>query len=996
MNSVRSAADCRTTGGSNAEGNNGTVPGVQRRNVSRHENFSKGPLVEKEIPCPQQQQQQHLPALPPQAAQHHRSTYAATDSESYSPPDFYTDHHHHQNTDQQEHRAPASYSQGSMETTSSKPPKLEILHADLHTLDPPSFGHYRMLLACLLLTTALAVASALDARLQCVSHELYYLLELFDDDTIEVDEAMVSLAEENSDCVDMFRRVMLPVGGATLFLGTMAHNFIHSHIKSITALPNHLRPSHLAASLKLLVLLVGIQAVWTYGIFEIMLRPKLDSVENGKNPYNSLAAVDQMGHVGDNANLYYLSWISESIIMALVYQVLFDCFRWCRQGFQHQPKQQHAPDNTLHGSSSQQPSSTTVAMMNAASSRSDPEHHHRHQLQQQYQRHLLLDAIITRDLEGGHDNLKIMLSYTSARKLQFLYNQRRKTWYEFMIRLRMRSGFWVAALCSTVVVFTSSALLFHSILMSQAIQIMGYADHSSFEDANQENATQIAYRDVCTILKTGTREQNNNGDVDLPKELCLRTSLSVLAGGIAACMCIAAIVLHLIVRRQAAKDMDLHCGGAFALHILQATAIPTGAHTPLWCELSFSLCLSVLLGLNAVFATGVQGPASTVGNLYYASWLAFLLCLRIFLGCVEELYEIETHGEAFPVNRQPLQNRNEKNCVDGTDSLSSVPRSSGIHGSEATDMVANVRPGRLRKYCFLAMFSTICSASAWDAACNQDSELTMHQKYMILAPSVVAVLSTLLFLLCLKSKTYEIVCRFACGGILSIVCFAIWLADLLTTMHSPDSWAVNAIGEIKMANLYYFSWAAIITAGVQMVSFLKDIFGRKEKSIMLIVWASISKVCFVILGASLHIWSKIADKCSNVNILQGWSETTYCSRTFFAIVVAVTGILLGWLVVFSRVAHCRLCTHRIRIHAEAAISMFLVLLFGAAVALVTSIGGPGQTVGDLYYSTWLAFFVAIGIFVSCFDQIKQEEADANDVIGVEYVDIQYSSAEVGS
>ena len=64
---------------------------------------------------------------------------------------------------------------------------------------------------------------------------------------------------------------------------------------------------------------------------------------------------------------------------------------------------------------------------------------------------------------------------------------------------------------------------------------------------------------------------------------------------------------------------------------------------------------------------------------------------------------------------------------------------------------------------------------------------------------------------------------------------------------------------------------------------------------------------------------------------------------------------------------------RTRNRAEAVLSSMLVVLFGVAVALITSIGGPGQSVGDLYYSTWLSFWVSIGIFVSCFDQMKQEE-----------------------
>lgn len=161
---------------------------------------------------------------------------------------------------------------------------------------------------------------------------------------------------------------------------------------------------------------------------------------------------------------------------------------------------------------------------------------------------------------------------------------------------------------------------------------------------------------------------------------------------------------------------------------------------------------------------------------------------------------------------------------------------------------------------------------------------------------------------------------------------------------------------------------------------------------MLFVWASIIKVCFVLLGATIHIWHKIRDNCSDEGVFGSWAETTYCSRTLFAIFVSLAGIVLGGFIVLSRVLHCRVCNHRVRVHVEACMSIILVVLFGAAVALITSIGGPGQTVGDLYYSTWLAFWVAIGIFVSCYDQIKQNEHDWESGNGMMYARFEERNA----
>jgi hypothetical protein len=195
-------------------------------------------------------------------------------------------------------------------------------------------------------------------------------------------------------------------------------------------------------------------------------------------------------------------------------------------------------------------------------------------------------------------------------------------------------------------------------------------------------------------------------------------------------------------------------------------------------------------------------------------------------------------------------------------------------------------------------------------------------------------------------------------------------------MHSEDSWAVNGIGEIEMANLYYFSWASILTAGIHMTTYVKNYLGIKMTDYMSVVWVAIVKVCFVILGAALHIWHNISDNCGIDEITSG--AVTFCSRTILAIVVALTGMLVGGLVLLGRmfVLACPLCqSKRLQAHIEMILSLFLVLLFGAAVALVTGIGGPGQIVGDLFYSTWLSFWVALGVFASCYSELNAEEEE---------------------
>jgi hypothetical protein len=201
----------------------------------------------------------------------------------------------------------------------------------------------------------------------------------------------------------------------------------------------------------------------------------------------------------------------------------------------------------------------------------------------------------------------------------------------------------------------------------------------------------------------------------------------------------------------------------------------------------------------------------------------------------------------------------------------------------------------------------------------------------------------------------------------------VWLVDLLITMHSDDSWAVNEIGEIRMANLYYFSWGAIIVAGMQMMSYARLLFGHENKNEMFVVWAALVKVCMVILGASLHVWHGISDSCRGGledELEQGGSS--FCARTKLAIGIAGTGILCGWAVTISRILGCPI-PERFRTHIEMGISVILIIVFGVGLAFITGIGGPGQSVGDLFYSSWIAFVVSLGVFIACVEQLQQQE-----------------------
>jgi hypothetical protein len=692
----------------------------------------------------------------------------------------------------------------------------------------------RLLFAALFLTTTLALFSAWDAQKHCISNETDALMALLGEKSEERPSHEEEVQDEEAEaistsemlavkatCRQMFRNVMLPVGLVTGAGSLLALGILRQHQRSFgkttaregagVPLMAQSTPCFYSFYLPLLFVSGLILAAWTVGIILVMLRPRSNDTDN---PYTSLAAVDAMGRVADNANLYYLSWISEGLAILIFYQLGGAFVR------QHWHPMITAPATVAMSA----PITSTPSTVSAASSALFPWHKQ------------ALGIIAKNSMENS------LLQFPSASSMPAVfpattqrYHSSRIKWFQRFYKLRVRTGIWVAALLSSLVVVASSAHLFHEVLLPAAQSLYDNDDNLSTDDQHswwnivEENK---AYGRVCVLLASQ--------DSTLSEEMCFRTFFSLLSGFVAVILCGTAIVLHLLTRRSAAADaLYLEaCGGVYH-EVAHQMMVTKNHHFPLRSELLLSVVLSLWLGWNALWVSGVQGPALRVGNLYYASFLCFFLCLRICLGCVEEYFNIDDndghHHEKQTSSRQHRLNKEgngkqEKvsykapNLFREQEGESSASRgqhgdiarpdhTSQVHVDESRtrsyigymrDAIEKERAKRLRRYFFLGAFSTVCAGSAMDAAKNQGLAMTLSKKYMIIAPATVAVLSAVLFLLCLSKVTYGVVSQFWVGGLLALVSFWIWLLDLILTMHSEDSWAVNGVGEIEMANLYYF------------------------------------------------------------------------------------------------------------------------------------------------------------------------------------------------
>ena len=225
-------------------------------------------------------------------------------------------------------------------------------------------------------------------------------------------------------------------------------------------------------------------------------------------------------------------------------------------------------------------------------------------------------------------------------------------------------------------------------------------------------------------------------------------------------------------------------------------------------------------------------------------------------------------------------------------------------------------------------------------------------------------------------------------GILCIVLLAFWAATVAVVSDARKGLAVNEDGEVTNGNLYYFSWAGMVTAIMLTVSYLRGVFGvdvagaMRSRSARLTAWSALLAASLIVMGASA---SKFDQNCSPQ--IESVSDT-YCKRTKYGIALGATATFFSLAIVALKIA-----TTASPFVVEGVLSLLLTVMYVAGVAAITSAKGPGHAIGNLYYFSWIGFVCCFLLLASCLEEFKggKNAADAqngnhNGDIQVEAID----------
>jgi hypothetical protein len=185
------------------------------------------------------------------------------------------------------------------------------------------------------------------------------------------------------------------------------------------------------------------------------------------------------------------------------------------------------------------------------------------------------------------------------------------------------------------------------------------------------------------------------------------------------------------------------------------------------------------------------------------------------------------------------------------------------------------------------------------------------------------------------------------GGIVILL----WGFGLPTIMNPKNSLAVSYT-EVDNANLYFSSWAAfccclwIVGSQAQETCGLDITYVAPRKA----KWYGLVASSLVVMGSSIRIFKSF--KCNRDEM----SGVEVCWQTKYAISAGVIGFLTA--VIWTFVSHMGLT----QVSNELYASGFLLVLWVFGLAFITFGRGPGHSIGNLYFATWVSLIISIFLF----------------------------------
>jgi hypothetical protein len=189
----------------------------------------------------------------------------------------------------------------------------------------------------------------------------------------------------------------------------------------------------------------------------------------------------------------------------------------------------------------------------------------------------------------------------------------------------------------------------------------------------------------------------------------------------------------------------------------------------------------------------------------------------------------------------------------------------------------------------------------------------------------------------------------------------------MSAILDPDhNLAVSSGFGIANANLYFFSWGALISSILLAGSWGKEANGDKASETA-VQWVCLLASSLVVMGTSSSIFNDSG--CKSLDL-----DTSGCNRTKFAIGLGLASGILS--LVMLPFKHAPMICHLV-------MGLLLFCSWCCGVGFITFGSGPGINLGNVYFATWISLFLCLNITTTAFKGMRSEKADKEDEPEVE-------------
>jgi hypothetical protein len=213
-------------------------------------------------------------------------------------------------------------------------------------------------------------------------------------------------------------------------------------------------------------------------------------------------------------------------------------------------------------------------------------------------------------------------------------------------------------------------------------------------------------------------------------------------------------------------------------------------------------------------------------------------------------------------------------------------------------------------------------------------------------------------------------------GATCVVLLAFWTAvvSLITEASAGLISPEDPTGEVQNANLYYFSWAGFFTIALVTVDYCRAAFGidaadtLRNHAPRLALWSGLGCAAVVVMGSSARI---LKNDCTYEFEYDDF-RNVYCARTRYGVSIGTLGLASSIGIIYMKVKGIS------SLSIESALSLFLTILNTCGVAYITAASGPGATIGNMYYFSWVLFLLSVFILFNCYGEYSGHNESATD------------------